>query len=147
MDERQVVTCFLLKRTPDGDRILIVRRSGQVSTYRGRWAAISGGVDTTPDQQALTEIAEETGLALTQTRLLARGAPLVVLDPDLDRRWIVHPYLFLVLAPESIRLDWEQSEACWVAPGEIAALDAVPRLGDALARVYPPPTAMGTVGE
>jgi 8-oxo-dGTP pyrophosphatase MutT (NUDIX family) len=139
MDERHVVTCFLIHRGRDGDRLLLVRRSDRVGTYRGRWAAISGTVETTPDEQALTEILEETGLGPGQVRRLASGRPLAVEDPDLGRRWIVHPYLFAVEDPAAVRLDWEQCEARWIAPGELARFLTVPRLAAALARVYPPP--------
>jgi ADP-ribose pyrophosphatase YjhB (NUDIX family) len=138
MDERHVVTCFLLHRGADGDRLLLVRRSDRVSTYRGRWAAISGTVETTPDEQALTEIREETGLDPAQVRRLACGRPLVVEDHDLDRRWVVHPYLFSVGDPTALRLDWEQSEARWITPGELDRFPTVPQLAVALARVYPP---------
>lgn len=41
MHEAAVVTCFLLRRARDGDRILILRRSQRVGTYRGRWAGVS----------------------------------------------------------------------------------------------------------
>jgi ADP-ribose pyrophosphatase YjhB (NUDIX family) len=137
MDERRVVTCFL-STAPSGDRLLLVRRSGRVSTYQGRWACISGTVETTPDQQALTEIAEETGSGWGGAPL-ARGAPLVVEDRDLDRRWVVHPDLFAIDDPAAVRLDWEQSEARWIAPGELDQFPTVPQLATALARVYPPP--------
>ena len=40
-----VVTCFLLRRTRDGDEILLVRRSQRVRTYRGSWASVSGYVE------------------------------------------------------------------------------------------------------
>jgi 8-oxo-dGTP diphosphatase len=138
MDERHVVTCFLLHRGATGDRLLLARRGGRVSTYRGRWAGISGTIETTPDRQALTEIGEETGLLPGQVRLLARGEPLTVEDRRLARRWVVHPYLFAIDEPAAIRLDWEHTEARWVTPTEIAALPTVPRLVEALARVYPP---------
>jgi ADP-ribose pyrophosphatase YjhB (NUDIX family) len=144
--ERHVVTCFLLRRSPAGDQILLVRRSAAVSTYPGRWAGISGSVDTTPEAQALTEIAEETGLTPPAIRLLGRGAPLTVDDPALGRRWVVHPYLFLVETPAAVRLDWEHTEGRWVTPAELAGYPTVPGLRDALARVYPPSIATDAAG-
>ena len=56
--DKHVVTCFL---ESDGE-ILLLRRSQQVGSYHGRWAGVSGYVETTPDEQALTEITEETSL-------------------------------------------------------------------------------------
>jgi len=59
-----VVTCFLLRFDDGEPRLLLVRRSQRVGSYQGRWAGVSGFVekDTTPDEQAYTEIREETGL-------------------------------------------------------------------------------------
>ena len=139
MDERHVVTCFLIDRHSDGDRLLLARRGDRVSSYRGRWAAISGTIETTADEQALTEIREETGLGPEQVRRLVRGQPLVVEDTALDRRWVVHPYLFAVKEPAAVRLNWEHTEFRWVAPTELATYATVPQLAEALARVYPPP--------
>jgi hypothetical protein len=34
-------------------------------------------------------------------------------------------------------LDWESTEARWIAPPEIAGYETVPMLKEALARVYP----------
>ncbi|MCL0057688.1 hypothetical protein M1N05_01270 [Dehalococcoidales bacterium] len=44
--EKKVVTCFL---ESDGE-ILILRRSAQVSSYQGRWAGVSGYIETTADE-------------------------------------------------------------------------------------------------
>ena len=126
MDEGRVVTCFLIHRGPDGDRLLLVRRSDRVGAYRGRWAAISGTVETTPDEQALTEIREETGLGLGHVRRLARGRPLVAEDADLNRRWIVHPYLFAVEDPAAV--------ACEAVMGPMLPVPAQPPAN------RPPPT-------
>jgi 8-oxo-dGTP pyrophosphatase MutT (NUDIX family) len=141
MDERHVVTCFLIDRRPDGDRLLLARRGDRVGSYQGRWAAISGTIETTPDEQALTEIREETGLGPDQVRRLARGRPLAVEDAALDRRWVVHPYLFEVEEPAAARLNWEHAELRWIAPADLASYATVPQLAAALARVYPPPAA------
>jgi len=64
--EKRVVTCFL---ESDGE-ILILRRSGQVGTYQGRWAGVSGYIETTADEQALVEIKEEAGLSPEDLKLI-----------------------------------------------------------------------------
>ena len=38
----------------------------------------------------------------------------------------------------AIALDWEHTEARWVRPRALGRYRTVPRLGEALARVYPP---------
>ena len=61
MDERHVVTAFLTR----GNQVLLLRRTDRVSTYKGRWAGVSGSVEagSTPIEQAIQEIEEETGLS------------------------------------------------------------------------------------
>jgi len=129
--EKQVVTCFL---ESDGE-ILILRRSEQVGSYRGRWAGVSGYVETTPDEQALVEIGEEAGLGGEDLRLIKKGRPLSVEDDELGIRWIVHPYLFHIKEKGRIRIDWEHKEAKWIKPEEIVNYRTVPRLKEALDEV------------
>lgn len=64
-----MVTCFL---ESDG-QILILRRSQQVGGYRGRWAGVSGYIETTADEQAMVEIEEETSLDREDLKLI-KGA-------------------------------------------------------------------------
>jgi 8-oxo-dGTP diphosphatase len=136
-----VVTNFLLRRDRGQDELLLVRRSDRVRTYRGHWAGVSGYLEpgVTPEQQAYTELREETTLAPEHVRLLAAGQPLPVHDPAAGLEWVVHPFLFLVLAPERIRTDWEARDSAWVAPEEVRTRPTVPGLAEALARVYQPP--------
>ncbi len=137
MRDVHVVTCFLLRRGEGGDELLLLRRSERVGTYRGRWAGVSGYLEArTPLEQAYREIEEETGLGRGDLRLLAQGEPLVVPDESIDTRWTVHPFLFEVLRPDRIRLDWEHTESRWVKPEEVPTLETVPGLAKALARVY-----------
>ena len=140
MQEAKVVTCFLLRRSPGGDEVLLLRRSEQVGTYRGRWAGVSGYLeDAGPLAQGYREIQEEAGLARDDVTLLRAGEPLVVVDAEADRRWIVHPFLFEVRPDAQVRIDWEHTEARWVRPEEVSAFETVPQLTEALMRVYPPP--------
>lgn len=127
---RQVVTAFLRH----AGRVLLVRRSAEVGTYRGRWSAISGYLESTPLAQAYTEIAEETGLGREDVRLRAHAPPLEVFDEALGTLWAVHPFLFDVLNPEAIRLDWENTQMEWVAPADLERYETVPALAEALAR-------------
>ena len=139
MREAKVVTCFLLRRPASGDEVLLLRRSQQVGTYRGRWAAVSGYLEeANPLAQAFREIEEEAGLARDEVTLLRAGEPLVVVDAEAGRRWIVHPFLFEVRPDAQVRVDWEHTEARWVRPEEISAFETVPQLAEALTRVYPP---------
>jgi 8-oxo-dGTP diphosphatase len=139
MKQASVVTCFLLRRSGD-DEILLLRRSQQVGTYRGRWAGVSGYIEETdPLTQAYTEIEQETGLAREDVQLLRTGEPLEVVDAEAERRWTVHPFLFEVREPARIRADWEHSETRWIRPQDIFHYETVPQLAETLMRVYPLP--------
>ena len=134
MQQTPVVTCFLLD--PRG-KLLLLRRGSRVGSYQGRWAGVSGYLEAEPEEQAYTEISEEVGLSRREVRLLARGEPLEVVDTEMDRTWIVHPFLFRVDDPGKIRLDWEHTEFRWIDPAEMASFPTVPGLAEVLKRVYP----------
>lgn len=128
-----VVTCFL---EHDG-KIPIFRRSQRVSTYRGKWAGISGYIEAgnTPFEQALEEVGEETGLQEADIEIVREGQPLEVIDKQLGRKWIVHPYRFRVVNPEKIVIDWEHTEVKWIIPQDINKYETVPKLVETWERV------------
>jgi 8-oxo-dGTP diphosphatase len=140
MRETRVVTAFLLRHEPGSrDEVLLLRRSGRVGTYQGRWAGISGYLEEqSPLAQAYTELREETGLRPDEVVLLSEGEPLEAIDEELGRRWVIYPFLFQLRPLASVHLDWEHVEARWVYPDEVGHYQTVPRLADTLARVYPP---------
>jgi 8-oxo-dGTP diphosphatase len=133
LPEKHVVTCFL----ESNGEILLLRRSRQVGSYQGKWAGVSGYVETTPDEQALTEIKEETGLQPEDVQLLGKGKTLTVEDHELSVRWLVHPYLFHVNDRGKVHTDWEHLESRWISPKEIGDFTTVPRLKETLDSVYP----------
>lgn len=127
--EKHVVTCFLECK----GRILILRRSQLVGSFRGKWAGVSGYIETTADEQALVEIEEETGLCRGDVELVKRGSPLYFEDEGV--RWMVYPFLFRIKERDKVRIDWEHSDKCWIAPDEIDDYPTVPMLKEALSRV------------
>ena len=133
MDQRHVVTCFLEHE----GKIMILRRSKRVGTYRGRWAGVSGYMEEGkgPLEQAWTEIKEEAGLDVDDVELVCEGRSLEVIDAELGRKWIVHPFRFRVLRPEKIKIDWEHTEAKWIAPEDIGRHETVPKLLEAWQQV------------
>lgn len=138
MQHADVVTIFLLRRLPNApEEILLLRRSQRVGTYRGRWAGVTGFVEAPPDEQAYTELREETSLERNDVTLLRRGEPFTFTDAALDREWTVHPYLFLVANPAKIQTDWENVETKWISPADLDQYETVPRLDESLRRVYP----------
>jgi len=134
LQEKQVVTCFL----ECGNKILILRRSERVGSYQGRWAGVSGYIEaeTTADEQALTEIKEETSLCREDIRLIKKGKTLTIEDDKLGVRWVVHPYLFHIEDRRKIKIDWEHKEKKWIVPSDIGKYQTVPMLKETLALVY-----------
>ncbi len=132
LPEKHVVTCFL----KFGARILLLRRSELVGSFQGRWAGVSGYIETTADEQALIEIEEETSLCREDLKLLKRGKLLEVSDDEAGVKWMVHPFLFQLKEPAKIRIDWEHKQIQWIDPEDITNYETVPMLGEALARVY-----------
>lgn len=131
MKRRRVVTVFLRHE----ERILLLRRSARVGTYRGKWAGVSGYLEGEPREQAYAELREETGLGPNDLDSLREGPPLDVTDTETGRAWRVHPFLADVKNPAKIRLDWEHVEMRWISPADMASLETVPGLGEALRRV------------
>jgi len=128
-----VVSCFLLRFDQNEQRLLIVQRSQRVGSYQGHWAAVSGFIEpgVTPEEQAYTEIREETSLQRDQVRLLKRGAVVEYNDAAIGRHWIIHPFLVEVLASDAIHTDWEAQQMRWIHPSELSNYETVPLLAEA----------------
>jgi 8-oxo-dGTP diphosphatase len=133
VEERHVVTCFLER----GAEILLLRRSGRVGTYKGRWAGVSGFIEegNTPYQQALEEMKEEVGLGEGDVELVKEGQPLEVVDEEMGRRWVVYPFRFGVKTAEKISIDWEHTELRWIDSKDIGQYETVPKLIETWQRV------------
>lgn len=123
VDIQPVVTAFLKKN----DSVLLLKRSEEVGTYRGRWAGVSGYLENRdPLKQAKIEIKEETKLDAV---LISKGETVKVREEGEKRIWEINPFLFEVKGePE---LNWENKEYIWVDPKNIQNMNTVPRLWDA----------------
>ncbi|SFB81145.1 Translation initiation factor 2B subunit, eIF-2B alpha/beta/delta family [Halobiforma haloterrestris] len=134
-----VVTAFLRHR----GRVLLLRRSDAVGTYTGAWGGVSGFAEGNPDEQVRVEIREETGLEDDDVSFVRSGRPVEFVDEDLEREWVVHPYLFDVESDDpGIELSEEHDEYAWHSPtatleGVGEALETVPELWTAYERVAP----------
>lgn len=132
MKRNQVVTSFLEFK----GRILLLRRSCQVGTYRGKWSGVSGYLEEGEEaySQAVKEIWEEAGLDERQVKLVKSGLPLTIIDREIETLWVVHPFLFKTRT-DNIKIDWESQEAKWVNPHHLNKHDTVPMLAETLNRV------------
>lgn len=124
VEAHDVVTCFLRNR----GELLLLKRSGRVGTFKGRWAGVSGYMEgnEVPLERALTEIREEVGGQ--ECHLYSSGEPVYARDGP--HMFIVHPFLFDV-DRRKVHLDWEHVDYRWIAPSQIAKYDTVPKLAEA----------------
>lgn len=122
-----VVTCFLMYKK----KILLLKRSNDVKTYKGHWAGISGYIEKNekPFETAVKEIVEETGLKITDFKLVKRGKPIKFKDNYKGKffYWVIHPFIFST-TKKNIEIDWEHIDYKWILPEEITNFQTVPKL-------------------
>lgn len=128
----EVVSCFIMHE----GKLLLLKRSQKVTTYKGKWAVVSGYVEAELVKQAYKEINEELGLTEQDVKLLRKGAPIHLVDESLGRKWRVHPFLFEFTGTGKIKLDWENEEYEWVSFDSVSSYDTVPKLKEAFMQVY-----------
>ena len=129
-----VVTCILLYE----DKMLLLKRSNQVSTYQGQWAGVSGYVEPGDDvrERAIIEITEEIGLRRDQVQLITQGEPIEFYDPGETQRWCVHPFLFSTCT-NKVTLDWEHDDYAWVSATQLDNYNTVPKLKETVQQLLP----------
>jgi 8-oxo-dGTP diphosphatase len=134
----QVVTCLL----EHNGKILLLKRSNQVGTYRGLWGGVAGYVEELEDpyDTAMKEIREEVGINPDAATLVKTGDPIEITDTYDGRRydWIVYPFLFHIEEKELVRIDWEHEEYRWVHPSEVRKMQTVPGLEEVIAQLLGP---------
>ncbi len=130
VEEKHVVTSIMRRH----GRILLLQRSQEVGSFKGRWAGVSGFIEKGEDDDhaARREIEEEIGHRAVR---LVRHAPTLRFR-DASVVWSVHPFLFDVHKP-SIRIDWEHQAYKWVSPREVARFSTVPGLREVIASLSP----------
>lgn len=118
-DNRTVVAVVVEWR----GRIGLFRRSQSVRHDRGRWHCITGYVEPhhSPDQQALEELVEETGLRVIDITGLYRG-DVLNLDDHSGGRWVVHTFR-AVTERRRLRINWEHDSYRWVTPRALTRFD------------------------
>lgn len=124
----QVVTCLL----EHNGKILLLKRSNRVGTYRGLWGGVAGFVEEWEDpyDTALKEISQETQVGLDAVMLVKKGDPIEITDTYDGKRyeWLVYPFLFHLKDASLVHIDWEHEEYRWVYPSEVKKLSTVPGL-------------------
>jgi len=115
-------------------KILIMKRSDKVRTYKGMWGVAAGYIeeDETPLETAYKEIREETGIEGEYLTLLKQFEPVEINDiyEDKNYNWIIYGFLFKSKKKDKVNIDWEHTEWRWIAPSEIKNYKTAPHLKD-----------------
>ena len=131
-----VVTVLLIN---DEEKILILKRSNKVRTYKGLWGGVAGYIEENekPYETALKEIKEEVGLENEDVKFLKKFDPISFTDIYEKKRydWKIFSFLFKIKEKRKIKIDWEHSEYRWIAPSEIKKFDTVPHFKDIVSKL------------
>lgn len=85
---------------------------------RSLWHCITGFVEheASPEQQALEELHEETGLE-AKDLLDLRNGPVLVINDVSGKPWLIHTFT-AVTETRRLKIDWEHDAYRWTAPGK-----------------------------
>ncbi len=111
-----------------GGKLLLLKRSEHVGTYKGLWNVVAGYLDERKSisTKALEEIREE--LSITEVASLKTFAPTTVSDSALGKTWLVFPVVATLNNEPLIELDWEHTASAWVSEAELKTFETVPGL-------------------
>jgi predicted aconitase with swiveling domain/8-oxo-dGTP pyrophosphatase MutT (NUDIX family) len=126
--ERHVVTVIVRSR----GKILLLRRSDKVGSFRGQWAGVSGFIEDHEEDEdaARREILEEINIDVPR---FSRKID-VQMFRDGDAIWCVHPFLVDAKDPK-IETNWEHQAFKWVAPSDVSGYSTVPGLQQVICKL------------
>jgi 8-oxo-dGTP pyrophosphatase MutT (NUDIX family) len=123
----------------DSGKILVLKRSDKVRTYKGFWSGVAGYVEEgeQPIDTAFKEISEEVGLARKDVEFIRQGDPVEFTDIYENRPydWFIYPFLFKTRKKGKINIDWEHTTYKWIPPQEVDKLDTVPHFKTVVSRL------------
>jgi 8-oxo-dGTP pyrophosphatase MutT (NUDIX family) len=101
-------------------RIALFKRSRTVQHDRGLWHCITGYIDAgaSPQQQALVELNEETGLTPVDLSRFEKRASLLLAD-DSGNPWLVHTFK-AVTTRRRLCINEEHDTYRWTAPAKVS---------------------------
>lgn len=131
-----VATCLLIN---DYGKLLILKRSNAVRTYKGLWGGVAGYIEENeePYETAIKEIREEVGLEKDKISLIKQLDPIEFTD-SYDGKvydWKIFSFLFKIEKKSKIIIDWEHLEYRWIPPLEIEKYDTVPYLKEIVSKL------------
>lgn len=139
-NEAPVITVFVKYQ----DKILLLKRSDKVRTYRRKWNTVAGYLDEVKPikEKVLEELREETKISEKDILNIKYGDPYKLKDKKIKKTWIVHPVLVALKNKVEIKIDWEHTEYRWIKIEELKDYDFVASLDETLRRVLNEQTAL-----
>lgn len=127
-----VINCFVKYK----NKFLLLKRSDKVGAYKGKWNSIGGYIDEDKPvkEKVLEEIWEELKIKKDDVKNMMGGNPYEVVDKEIGKIWIVHPFVAELKKEPAIVLDFEHTEFRWVKEEDIENYDSVPGLKEVIKR-------------
>ena len=123
----------------DEGKLLILKRSEMVKTYKGQWGVVAGYVEENekPYQTAIKEIKEEVGLEKNDVNLVKQYGPVEFTDVYEGKSydWQIYVFVFIIKKNSKINIDWEHIEKRWILPSEIGEYNTVPFLKEIVTKI------------
>ena len=103
------------------DRILLLKRSKKVNTYKGKWSSVAGYLDEIKPirQKVLQELKEETNIGEDSIMDIKFGQSYKIKDDTVHKLWLRFPVLVELKEKPRIKLDYEHTDHKWIKPEEI----------------------------
>jgi len=119
------------------DKILLLKRSHNVSTYKGKWQVVAGYLDEIKSikEKVLEELREEIRVEENIIDKIIIGDYFEFEDSDIGKTWIVIPVLVELKEKPKISIDREHTNFRWITLKELRKYDIVPNLNESLRRV------------
>ena len=127
MRQYKIVVTSILQ---NDDKILILRRSEKVKSFKFMWAGISGYLEKNEDllSRALIEIKEETGINKNDL-ILMKILNYKVVEIGNNKTIKIYPFYFCSKTRE-ISIDWEHCEIKWILKTQVDEYNMVPKLSE-----------------
>jgi len=122
-DLAPVVSVFVTFR----GRLLLLKRSGEVTENKGKWSSVSGYLDRMEPirEKVIGELEEETGIGEGFIAEIIIGEPYETFDEETKKKWLICPFRVELNRKPEIRLDFEHTEYRWIRPEEIGDFDTI----------------------
>ena len=128
-----VLTIFITFKS----KILLLKRSNKVGTYKNKWNTVTGYIDEKKPiiNKIIEELNEELNITKKNISSYKIFKPFEFEDKNINKKWIIYPSIVKLKDNPIIKLDWEHSEYKWINPKDITKYDIVPKLDLSLKKI------------